>query len=58
MEVVDHPVWLFVVLLIVLLAAVEVGFRLGMRSEARGEDQLHIESSRRGQCARHRAALP
>lgn len=41
MEVVEHPLWLFFALLIGLLAAVEVGFRLGMRSEARGEDPLH-----------------
>lgn len=41
MAIIDHPACLFAVLLVVLLGTVEVGFRLGMRSEARGEDQLH-----------------
>ena len=50
MEIVDHPVWLFVTVLIVLLAAVELGFRLGMRSEARGKDLLHeqLKGARNG----------
>ena len=50
MEVIDHPVWLFVALLIVMLAAVEVGFQLGKRSEARGEDLLHeqLKGARNG----------
>ena len=37
MAIIDHPAWLFAVLLVVLLGTVEAGFRLGMRSEARGE---------------------
>lgn len=50
MLIVDHPVWLFVALLFVLLGAVEVGFRQGMRSEARGEDKLHkqLKGARNG----------
>jgi len=41
MPLLDHPVILFVALLLGLLAAVEAGFRVGRRSEARGKDRLH-----------------
>ncbi len=50
MWIVDYPVWTLAASLIALLAAVELGFRLGMRSEARGEDTLHeqLKGARNG----------
>ena len=50
MTIIDHPAWLFAVLLLVLLGSVELGFRLGKRSEARGEDLLHeqLKGARNG----------
>ena len=41
MGIVDHPLVLFVLLFAVLLAVVEVGFRLGLRTAASGDEKLH-----------------
>ena len=41
MGILDHPVWLFALLFVVLLVVVEIGFRLGLRTAARGDEKLH-----------------
>ena len=41
MGIIDHPLGLFVLLFVVLLAVVEIGFRLGLRTAASGDEKLH-----------------
>ena len=41
MGIIDHPVWLFALLFVVLLVVVEIGFRLGLRTAASGDEKLH-----------------
>ncbi len=41
MSIVDHPVWLFAGLFVVLLITVEVGFWLRRRSNASSDEKLH-----------------
>ncbi|MBI1737687.1 MAG: hypothetical protein HYR58_00380 [Acidobacteria bacterium] len=41
MGIIDHPVLLFALLLVVLLGVVEIGFRLGLRAAATGDEKFH-----------------
>jgi len=41
MGIIDHPVWLFALLFVGLLIVVEIGFRLGLRTTASGDEKLH-----------------
>ena len=50
MGMIDHPLGFFVLLFVVLLAVVEIGFRLRLRTAASGDEKLHdqIKGARDG----------